>query len=120
MTNATHEGYGTSTLYQQPEFYPNGVVISITRDGKTVDVHRDGEALLYYDKAGVFGNVNVLRTPEEFREAFPYGLPAEEELLEWSNNAWFDLYSSEGEHLDRVTMSLEEAIESAEIYLEQN
>jgi len=99
--------------HQEPEFYDNGVVTTVTVNGKTVEIHRDGEALLYFDRKGIFGTVNVLRTPEEFRNAFPYGIPADEELLAWRHNAWFDCYTPEGEHLDCVTHTLDEAVEAA-------
>lgn len=103
--------------HQDPEFYDNGVVLTFEEAGKTVEIHRDGEALLYFDPNGVFGEVNVVRSPAEFREIFPYGIPADEELLEWERNAWFDLYTQEGEHLDSVCQTLDEAIVSAKQHL---
>lgn len=99
--------------HQEPEFYDNGVVLTFEGVGKTVEIHRDGEALLYFDPNGVFGEVNVVRSPAEFRETFPYGIPADEGLLEWRLNAWFDLYTDDGEHLDCVCSSLDEAIANA-------
>lgn len=33
--------------------------------------------------------------------------------IEWINNPWFDLYDRHGNHLDRVTHSLDDAIEAA-------
>lgn len=106
-----------SLFYQDPEFYPNGFVTAVSKDGVTVEIRRDGEALLYFDPNGVFGTVNVVRTPEEFRETFPYGIPADEELLEWRLNAWFDCYTEDGEHLDCIAQSLNDAIDMANDYL---
>lgn len=42
---------------------------------------------------------------------------SEKNLLEWVNNPWFDMYGCEGDHLDCVTDSISEAIESAKYYL---
>jgi len=103
--------------HQEPEFYDNGVVLTFEGAGKTVEIHRDGEALLYFDRKGIFGTVNVVRTPEEFRETFPYGIPDDEDLLAWRLNAWFDLYTEDGEHLDSICHTLDEAIFSAEQHL---
>lgn len=104
-------------FHQDPEFYPNGFVTSVTENGVTVEIRRDGEALLYFDPHGVFGTVNVVRTPQEFKEAFPYGIPSDEGLLEWRLNAWFDCYTEDGEHLDCVSQSLDDAVAQAKDYL---
>ena len=106
-----YEGPGLFT-HEGPEFYPNCLVITVTVNGKSIDIPRDGQALLFFDPAGIFGNVNVLRSPEEFAEAFPYGIPSDEELLDWQHNAWFDLYTPEGEHLDSVSHTLSDAKQS--------
>lgn len=115
MMKTTCVGYEGPDLFthEDPEFYPRGVVLTVTVNGESIEIHRDGEALLFFDPNGVFGNVNVLRSPEEFAEAFPYGIPSDEELLDWRLNAWFDLYTPEGEHLDSVSHALSDAIESA-------
>jgi hypothetical protein len=42
----------------------------------------------------------------------------DQELLDWVNNSWFDLYC-EGEHLDAVTHELNEAIAVATNYVKQ-
>lgn len=107
-----YEGPGLFT-HEEPEFYPHGLVLTVTVNGKSIDIHRDGQALLFFDPNGVFGNVNVLRSPKEFAEAFPYGIPSDEELLDWQQNAWFDLYTPDGEHLDCVSQTLSEAVRNA-------
>lgn len=98
--------------FEAPEFFENGPIATVTDGEKTIEIHRDGQALAFHDKLEAFGDVEVLRTPEEFREAFPDGkLP--EGRIEWRMNAWFDLYDGDGNHLDVVGFEWTDMIESA-------
>ena len=97
--------------FDSPEFFENGVIISVTDGEKTIEIHRDGQALAFHDKDEAFSDVEVLRTPEDFREAFPNGeIP--EDRIEWRMNAWFDLYDGEGNHLDVVGFELRDMIQT--------
>lgn len=93
--------------FQTPEFY-EGEVIAIRGPRRTVVIQRDGEALLRYGEG-------ALSTASEFRDAFPDGiLPDDDgEAFEWVRNGWFDIYDTDGEHLDRVHFALDDAITDA-------
>jgi hypothetical protein len=100
--------------FEAPEFFENGPIATVTDGEKTIEIHRDGQALAFYDKTEAFGQITVepLRTSEEFREAFPDGkIP--EVRVEWRLNPWFDLYDGEGKHLDVVGFEWTDMIESA-------
>jgi hypothetical protein len=98
--------------FEFPEFFENGPIATVTNGDKTIEIHRDGQALVFHDKLEAFGDVEVLRTPEEFREAFPDGkLP--EGRIEWRMNAWFDLYDGDGQHLDVVGFEWTDMIQTA-------
>lgn len=97
--------------FDSPEFFDNGVIISVTDGEKTIEIHRDGQALAFHDKDEAFSDVEVLRTPEDFREAFPNSeIP--EDRIEWRMNAWFDLYDGDGNHLDVVGFELRDMIQT--------
>ena len=100
--------------FQAPEFYPNGPIDGrANEEGVKVFIHRDGEAIAYYEQSP--GLTVVLRTPDEFRNAFPDGnIPSD---IEWKLNAWFDLYTEDGTHLDCVTHDLVDAMKESIHYL---
>ena len=98
--------------FDAPEFFENGPIATVTDGEKTIEIHRDGQALAFHYKLEAFGDVEVLRTPEEFREAFPdWKLP--EGRIEWRMNAWFDLYDGDGQHLDVVGFEWTDMIQTA-------
>jgi hypothetical protein len=94
-----------------PEFFENGPVVIFSHGDKSIEIHRDGKALAFYDKPEAFGDVEALQTPEDFREAFPSGI-IPDDLVEFRMNAWFDLYDGEGNHLDFVGFELDDMIET--------
>jgi len=97
--------------FDSPEFFENGVIISVTDGEKTIEIHRDGQALAFHDKDEAFSDVEVLRTSEDFREAFP-NREIPEDRIEWRMNAWFDLYDGDGNHLDVVGFELRDMIQT--------
>ena len=104
--------YHQIALFETPEFFENGLIATLTDGEKTIEIHRDGQSLAFYDKLEAFGDVEVLRTTEDFREAFPDGqLP--EDLVEWRLNPWFDFYDEEGNHLDFPGFEWTEMIQEA-------
>lgn len=97
--------------FDWPEFFENGVIISATDGEKTFEIHREGQALAFHDKNEAFGDVEVLRTPEDFREAFPNGeIP--EDRIEWRMNAWFELADEDGHYLGLDSFELRDMIQT--------
>jgi hypothetical protein len=98
--------------FDAPEFYPqNSVVLRVEgAEGKFLVVS-EGE------RDAQYGNLN-LRTPQQFRDAFPDGkMPEESDALVWTLNAWFAIYdvtnSEESEALGEPEFSLAEALSYA-------
>jgi hypothetical protein len=96
--------------YQAPEFYHNGEVAVVHINGRSISIHRDGSALVYYDSLAAFSDVEVIRSAAQFRRAFPDGNIPEDDTVEWKHNAWFDLYEGD-EHLDAVAHTFDDAFE---------
>lgn len=96
-------------------FFERGWVASVGIDGYKIEVFADGETNLRY-KAGEDYYYNLC-SPNDFIHS---DLDSDEKLeainddedYYWINNNWFDLYIN-GEHLDQVTHTIDEAIESA-------
>jgi hypothetical protein len=95
-------------------FFTNGLVASVGIDGYAIDIYAEGNTRLNYANGD---DIRIFSTPDDFI----YGdLETDAKLLEiqddedyyWVNNNWFDLYIN-GEHLDQVTHTIDEAIESA-------
>jgi hypothetical protein len=105
-----------------PEFHPNGPIVRISHPEDLsifVDIRREGSALVFHDPSTTFENVTPLRSPEEFRKAFPDGKIPDDDSVDWQNNAWFDLYCGpDGVHLDIVSHGLDEALISAYIMID--
>lgn len=103
-------------------FTGEGLVLSLSYKGFAVDVYCDGvtNATLLNTEGEVVAHMydgsDFINAGLDTDDAVQ--LANEQELINWINNAWFDLYC-EGEHLDVVTHDLHEAIESAEEYLKQ-
>ena len=109
--------YGVKPNPERTEsvFFDRGWVASVEIDGYKIDVFADGETNLRY-KAGEDYYYNLC-SPSDFIEAeldTDKKLEAigDDEDYYWINNNWFDLYI-DGDHLDQVTHTIEEAIESA-------
>ena len=93
-------------------------VAEVEVDGFRVAIYCDGDMRAIYECP----SETVLRTTKDFID---YGLDTDEKLykaqeegvLVWDMNPWFDCYTLEGEHLDMVTSTIDEAIESALAYV---
>jgi hypothetical protein len=96
-------------------FFERGWVATVEIDGYAVEIYADGETNLRY-KAGEDYYYNLC-SPSDFIHS---DLDTDEKLeainddedYYWINNNWFDLYIN-GDHLDQVTHTIDEAIESA-------
>ena len=96
-------------------FFERGWVASVEIDGYKVDVFADGDTLLkfkagedyYYDLCSPNDLIHSDLDTDEKLEAIN-----DDEDYYWVNNNWFDLYIN-GDHLDQVTHTIDEAIESA-------
>jgi hypothetical protein len=109
-------------------------VATLRRGDRKIDIYCQGvmKAYLYEDSNDVLAGID----PEIIRDAnalFDHGISSDEdlcrlddeELLVWQNNPWFDLYghtrgghsndpaTMRERHLDCVTHSLREAVETA-------
>jgi hypothetical protein len=90
-------------------------------DGYEVDIYAEGNTRLDYNDGH---NMRSYSLPDDFI----YGdLETDEKLSAiqddedyyWVNNNWFDLYIK-GEHLDQVTHTIDEAIESAKAVIAEH
>ena len=116
--------YGTTPHPQRREsiFFERGWVGSVEIDGYKVDIYADGETNLQY-KAGEDYYYNLC-TPKDFLLS---DLDTDEKLEAinndedyfWVNNNWFDLYIN-GDHLDQVTHTIDEAVESAKVLVAEH
>ncbi len=97
-----------------------GHLATVSCEGFEVDIFCDGET-----KANLLNAegevVDTLFTPDDFDNAgintdVALRLANEQNLLDWINNSWFDMYCY-GEHLDCVSHSISEAIGYAETYV---
>ena len=100
---------------RESAFFERGWVATVEIDGYAVEVFADGDTNLQY-KAGEDYHYNLC-SPSDFIRS---DLDTDEKLeainndedYYWVNNNWFDLYIN-GNHLDQVTHTIDEAIESA-------
>ena len=110
----TYHGMKPHDQRRESVFFTNGLVATVGIDGYDIDIYADGNTRLNYDDGH---NTRIYSTPDDFI----YGdLETDEKLsaiqddedYTWVNNNWFDLYIK-GQHLDQVTHTIDEAIESA-------
>jgi len=117
-----HIGFDPHPQQQDAIFYTGmGCIATVKYEGFVVDVYCDGitKANLLKEPQGEV--VSTLHHPTDFIDA---GLDTDkaleiannQELLDWVNNSWFDLYCY-GEHLDCVAHELDEAIGFAKTYV---
>ena len=103
-------------------FFERGWVASVEIDGYKVDVFADGETNLQY-KAGEDYYYNLCSPNDLIRSDLDTDEKLEaindDEDYYWVNNNWFDLYIN-GEHLDQVTHTIDEAIESAKAVIAEH
>lgn len=96
-------------------FFDSGLVATVGLDGYAIDIFADGKTTLRrtYDVDHTY----YLCSPQELIDD---GIDTDEKLSQtnddedyyWAENNWFDLYEN-GQHLDQVTHSIDEAIENA-------
>lgn len=94
-----------------PEFYDNGLVAVVSIGDRSIEVRRDGEALMWFES-------RAYRNAEQFREAFfdNPALPTDEQGADWVFNGWFDLYDPEEdswESLNEIDYSLRSSVHRA-------
>lgn len=100
-----------------------GIIATVKHEGFSVDVYCDGDtnAVLLDQPNGEI--VSHLYSPSDFISAGidtdeAMNMAVEQEILIFTNNSWFDLYC-EGEHLDVVCHILDDALDSAMTYVEE-
>lgn len=115
-----HLGFDPHPKQQDAIFYTGmGCVATIDYEGFQVDVYCDGETKAHLTKDGEV--VSTLTNPADFIDAGidtddALSLANDNNLLDWVNNSWFDLYCY-GAHLDAVCHELDEAVEAGREYL---
>ena len=93
-------------LFDAPEFYPqNQIVMRVEGPHGIYLIISEGERDVQYRDL-------ILRTPQQFRDAFPDGrMPEQSDTFVWHYNAWFAVYEErDNEVLGEPMMSLAEAI----------
>lgn len=83
----------TTPTFDYADFYAPDTPITVTTDnGSTLNLVRVGESRLCQQDGDDCTGESCLRTPAQFREAFPDGnLPDDgQDGWEWVNNAWFE------------------------------
>lgn len=83
--------------------------VQVFADGEMrIDVYSNDEAAQAGDLSELLGTI---RTADDLEQ---YGIRTDDDIaserLVWSNNAWFDLYDSDGTHLNVVSHSIEDAL----------
>lgn len=100
-----YKGYGNFTC-------------EVKKEGFQVDIYLDGD-MRYLNKAdetSLYDGDSLVAYGYDTDEKFADALEAQE--LEHINNPWFDLYVR-GEHLDCVTHDINEALQSAMAWLDE-
>jgi hypothetical protein len=100
-----------------------GLIATVTYKGFDVDVYCDGvtNATLLDQPNGEI--VSHLYSASDFISAGlstddAISMAVEQEILVFANNSWFDLYC-DSEHLDIVCHTIDDALESAKTYVEE-
>lgn len=115
-----HLAFDAHPKQQDAIFYTGlGCIATIDYKGFQVDVYCDGETRANLMKDGEV--VSTLTTPADFIDAGidtddALALANNNNLLDWVNNSWFDIYCY-GEHLDMVCHEVEEVLEAGKGYL---
>ena len=117
----TYHGMKPHDHRRESVFFTNGLVATVGIDGYNIDIYAEGNTRLNYANGD---DIRIFSTPDDFI----YGdLETDEKLSAiqddedyyWVNNNWFDLYIN-GEHLDQVTHTIDEAIESAKVVVAEH
>lgn len=116
-----HTGFDPHPNQQDAIFYTGmDCIATVKYEGFVVDVYCDGETRAnLLDTQGQV--VSTLYNPTDFIDAGidtddALKMANEQNLLDWVNNSWFDLYCY-GEHLDCVEHTLYDAIAIAKTYV---
>ena len=101
------------------EFYKHSssFICEVKKDGFSVDIYCDGEMRYDLKEHGIsiYDGGDLVAAGYDTDKKFTDAIEAEE--LEHINNPWFDLYVR-GEHLDAVTHDINEALQCAKAFIE--
>jgi len=120
MLEKVTEIYSRIEKRQDAVFYcGHGKVAQVECDGFSVDVYCDGDMRAVYTQVA---RETVLHSATDF---INIGLDSDSALeravsegdLEWDMNPWFDCYTSDGQHLDITTHTIQDAIDTALVYV---
>ena len=100
-----YKGYGNFTC-------------EVKKDGFTVDIYLDGDMRYLYkaDETSLYDGDSLVAYGYDTDEKFADAIESQE--LEHINNPWFDLYVR-GEHLDCINHDINEALQSAMAWLDE-
>ncbi len=112
--------------FDEAEFYEHGPVVTVSHDGRSITVDREGSSrLVLVNETQDSVEVTHIQEATAFRQEFPRGVLPDlsdsdnAERFDLEANGWFDLYDADVEqgemgHLDRLDYSLTAAIGDAE------
>jgi hypothetical protein len=102
------------------EFYKcsTSLVCEVKKEGFMVDIYLDGDMRYRMEEQdiSIYDGGDLLAAGYDTDKKFTDAIEAEE--LQHINNPWFDLYV-QGEHLDCVTHDINEALQSAMAWLDE-
>jgi len=104
--------------HQESVWWEKGAVCKVGLGDFEVTIYVDGDTKIEDRETGsTYTNSSEfpddLLTDKALAEASSGNYPR----LDWKNNSWFDVYSSDGEHLDMVNHQADEAFDHACQYL---
>ncbi len=112
------DGFQPDADHQESVWWDNGSVCMVGLGDLEVSIYVEGDTKIYdrdtedtYRRSSEFPE--DLSTDKALQKASEGALPR----LDWQNNSWFDIYTSDGEHLDLVTHMADEAFNTACQYL---
>lgn len=117
-----HIGFDPHQHQQDAIFYTGmDCLATVKYEGFSVDVYCDGVTKVHLLDAPEGQVVSTMYYPSDFIDAGfdtddALKMANEQNLLDWVNNSWFDLYCH-GEHLDCVEHELNEIIDRAKTYV---
>lgn len=89
--------------FDAPEFYPPGLIATITKNDAVLTIHRKGDIAL---TSGDY----IISSHQEFRENFPDGEVGDSDAYEWTQTGWFEIHNQQTGEKDAVLHSLSAAI----------
>jgi hypothetical protein len=116
-------GHNLDEKQTSPEFFclglSNAVCHVSINGGDHVTIYCDGDMRLIYNEDTITDCYelvdNGITTDSELADIFDETEDGSRVIM----NPWFDIYDSEGEHLDIVSYDIYEAIEDAKIYIRE-